>query len=46
VTTAPVLGPPGRAFPVASSRGRTGLLAIPLTVVAVSAVAALPRVPS
>jgi len=38
VTTAPVLGHPGRAFPVASLRGRTGLLAVPLAAVAVAAV--------
>jgi len=30
VTTAPVLGQPGRAFPVASHGGRTGWLAVPL----------------
>jgi hypothetical protein len=40
VTTAPVLGPPGRAFPVASPRGRTGLLAVPLAGVAVAAAVA------
>jgi hypothetical protein len=49
VTTAPVLGQPGRASPVASPRGRTGMLAVPLAVVAVSAVVggllALPLAP-
>ncbi|HZB18213.1 MAG TPA: hypothetical protein VE463_00135 [Blastococcus sp.] len=49
MTTAPVLGQPGRAFPVASLRGRTGLLAVALAVVAVSPVVggllALPLAP-
>jgi PAS domain S-box-containing protein len=38
VTTAPVLGQPGAAFPVASPSGRAGLLAVPVAVVAVAAV--------
>ncbi|WP_116449472.1 putative bifunctional diguanylate cyclase/phosphodiesterase [Blastococcus litoris] len=38
MTTAPVLGQPGPALPVASRSGRTGLLAVPVAVVAVAAV--------
>lgn len=38
MTTAPVLGQPGPAFPVAPPTGRTGMLALPLAVVAVAAV--------
>src|ERR671917_184445 len=38
VTTAPVLGQPGPAIPVAPPSGRTGLIGVTVTVVAVAAV--------
>jgi hypothetical protein len=38
VTTAPVLGQPAAAYPAAPRKGRAGLLAVPVPVIAVCAV--------